>query len=70
MTFVKLYSSQAARDARDGGSLAANDENPLVRRRHLGQGLGQLHDEDHPGCIISGSLLVNRVPGNFHIEVL
>lgn len=24
--------------------------------------------EDHPGCLMSGFLLVNRVPGNFHIE--
>jgi thiol-disulfide isomerase/thioredoxin len=23
---------------------------------------------DHPGCQVSGQLLVNRVPGNFHIE--
>ena len=23
---------------------------------------------DHPGCLITGFLLVNRVPGNFHIE--
>mmetsp|Transcript_6781 Transcript_6781/g.8787 ORF Transcript_6781/g.8787 Transcript_6781/m.8787 type:complete len:523 (+) Transcript_6781:194-1762(+) len=25
-------------------------------------------DEDHPGCQISGHLLVDRVPGNFHIQ--
>lgn len=24
--------------------------------------------DDHPGCLMSGFLLVNRVPGNFHIE--
>eukprot|EP00607_Mallomonas_marina_P001957 CAMPEP_0182428972 /NCGR_PEP_ID=MMETSP1167-20130531/25169_1 /TAXON_ID=2988 /ORGANISM="Mallomonas Sp, Strain CCMP3275" /LENGTH=386 /DNA_ID=CAMNT_0024612237 /DNA_START=330 /DNA_END=1490 /DNA_ORIENTATION=+ len=24
--------------------------------------------DDHPGCLLSGFLLVNRVPGNFHIE--
>eukprot|EP00584_Thalassiosira_punctigera_P010443 CAMPEP_0172528040 /NCGR_PEP_ID=MMETSP1067-20121228/2556_1 /TAXON_ID=265564 ORGANISM="Thalassiosira punctigera, Strain Tpunct2005C2" /NCGR_SAMPLE_ID=MMETSP1067 /ASSEMBLY_ACC=CAM_ASM_000444 /LENGTH=499 /DNA_ID=CAMNT_0013311893 /DNA_START=190 /DNA_END=1689 /DNA_ORIENTATION=+ len=23
---------------------------------------------DHPGCQVSGNLMVNRVPGNFHIE--
>lgn len=23
---------------------------------------------DHPGCLLAGILLVNRVPGNFHIE--
>ena len=24
--------------------------------------------EEHPGCMLSGFVLVNRVPGNFHIE--
>lgn len=28
----------------------------------------QAQTRDHPGCMISGSLDVNRVPGNFHIE--
>jgi hypothetical protein len=25
-------------------------------------------DEDHPGCQVSGHLLLDRVPGNFHIQ--
>lgn len=25
-------------------------------------------DEDHPGCQLSGYLMVDRVPGNFHIK--
>jgi thiol-disulfide isomerase/thioredoxin len=25
-------------------------------------------NKDHPGCMLSGFLMVNRVPGNFHIE--
>ena len=25
-------------------------------------------NEAHPGCMLVGFLLVNRVPGNFHIE--
>jgi len=28
----------------------------------------ELMRDDHPGCLMSGFLLVNRVPGNFHIE--
>ena len=28
----------------------------------------EAQNKDHPGCMISGHLLVNRVPGNFHIE--
>lgn len=30
--------------------------------------LFQQHRPDHPGCQVSGHLMVNRVPGNFHIE--
>jgi hypothetical protein len=26
------------------------------------------NDEDHPGCQISGHIMVDRVPGNFHIQ--
>jgi hypothetical protein len=25
-------------------------------------------DEDHPGCLLTGFLLVDRAPGNFHIQ--
>jgi len=25
-------------------------------------------NSDHPGCLVSGFLLVNRVPGNFHVQ--
>ena len=29
----------------------------------------EMHEvEEHPGCLLVGFLLVNRVPGNFHIE--
>merc|ERR1711916_86562 len=24
--------------------------------------------KEHPGCMVSGYILVNRVPGNFHLE--
>ncbi|CAN0454527.1 unnamed protein product, partial [Laminaria digitata] len=27
-----------------------------------------VHDEKWPGCMVSGHIMVNRVPGNFHIE--
>jgi len=30
--------------------------------------LFQQHRPEHPGCQVSGHLMVNRVPGNFHIE--
>ena len=28
----------------------------------------EMANKDHPGCMISGQLMVNRVPGNFHLE--
>lgn len=36
---------------------------PEARKAHA-----QNWNPDHPGCLIVGYLLVNRVPGNFHIE--
>lgn len=27
-----------------------------------------MHDEEWPGCMVSGHIQVNRVPGNFHVE--
>ena len=39
---------------------------PQTREQHL-EAIEATRD-DHPGCLISGFLLVNRVPGNFHIE--
>jgi hypothetical protein len=37
---------------------------PEARKAHA-----QNWNPDHPGCLLVGFLLVNRVPGNFHIEV-
>jgi protein disulfide-isomerase-like protein len=39
---------------------------PETREKHE-ERIEQQRD-DHPGCLMSGFLLVNRVPGNFHIE--
>ena len=38
------------------------EEHEVMRR------LANEKNEEHPGCLVTGSLLVNRVPGNFHIE--
>jgi len=40
------------------------DEAERERKRKL----FQQHRPEHPGCQVSGHLMVNRVPGNFHIE--
>lgn len=36
--------------------------------RHAAEHGAGLHDDDWPGCMVSGHIKVNRVPGNFHIE--
>jgi hypothetical protein len=64
----------AAPDYRDDRTLPAlmtcsQQHAPLVRGGAKVVTDGRLHDTHAPGCIISGVLLVNRVPGNFHIEV-
>jgi protein disulfide-isomerase-like protein len=40
------------------------DEKTRENKRQL----YQQHRADHPSCQVSGFLMVNRVPGNFHIE--
>jgi hypothetical protein len=40
------------------------DEEERARKRSL----YQQNRPEHPGCQVSGHLMVNRVPGNFHIE--
>lgn len=39
-----------------------------LRRHRVRQNAMDWRDQDHPGCQISGFLLVDRVPGNFHIQ--
>jgi len=35
--------------------------------RRLHEEIG-LHDDKWPGCMVTGHIMVNRVPGNFHVE--
>lgn len=39
-----------------------SESNPTKAQREL------YHKPENPGCQVSGTLMVNRVPGNFHIE--
>lgn len=41
-----------------------SDDDEIERKRKL----YQQNRPEHPGCQVSGHLMVNRVPGNFHIE--
>lgn len=45
---------------------AADNEDP--KNREAKRKLYQQNRPEHPGCQVSGFLMVNRVPGNFHIE--
>ena len=50
--------------------------NVSTEERHWMEALDRIHHhhqiewnpDEHPGCQIVGSILINRVPGNFHIE--
>lgn len=44
-----------------------NIRNPRKNRKKTETEDG-VHDEKWPGCMVSGHIMVNRVPGNFHIE--
>jgi hypothetical protein len=66
---VRIVCKTAALE-RIEGSERSDEENEFaqkVRRRRQ-----RLHhswvDAEHPGCQLSGHLLVDRVPGNFHIQ--
>lgn len=50
-------------------SLAPRDITFLISPRTILPVINTAESNDHPGCMLSGFLLVNRVPGNFHLEM-
>ena len=36
--------------------------------KHDSNEFAEFEEEHHPGCLVAGHLMVNRVPGNFHME--
>mmetsp|Transcript_4022 Transcript_4022/g.6133 ORF Transcript_4022/g.6133 Transcript_4022/m.6133 type:complete len:462 (+) Transcript_4022:47-1432(+) len=55
------------------GFIEFSKELGAISKANAGKDAGSIkligvHDENWPGCMITGSLMVNRVPGNFHIE--
>lgn len=44
------------------------DWNDRVQKRQREFQKNRWMDEDHPGCQMAGHLMLNRVPGNFHIQ--
>ena len=57
---LKKYAE--AKIARDGEQFKADSE----RMKRYGK--LDIHQRDQVGCMLSGYIMVNRVPGNFHIE--
>lgn len=59
--------ARAMLDGTEGGSDEENEWAEQVRRHRQ-----RLHhswvEADHPGCQLSGHLLLDRVPGNFHVQ--
>lgn len=46
----------------------ANEQGTSEEEKEKKRKLYQQHRPEHPGCMVSGFLMVNRVPGNFHVE--
>jgi len=46
----------------------ADNSNADADEKERKKALYNQHRPEHPGCQVSGHLMVNRVPGNFHIE--
>lgn len=59
--------AEAARLRMDASS-AEKDWAEKLQQKKLKNYVRDWADEDHPGCQISGHLMVDRVPGNFHIQ--
>lgn len=59
----KLEMDQKYKDWEAGAGAKANQAAKDQKRQLYTQ-----HRPEHPGCQVSGHLMVNRVPGNFHIE--
>jgi len=47
---------------------ADKDDNISDEEVERKRNLYRQHRPDHPACMVSGFLMVNRVPGNFHVE--
>ena len=58
----KLEMDEKFKDWEQKSGSADDDEREKKRL------LFQQHRPEHPGCQVSGHIMVNRVPGNFHIE--
>ena len=58
----KLEMDEKFKDWEQKTPHASADEKEKKRK------LFQQHRPEHPACQVSGHLMVNRVPGNFHIE--
>uniref|UniRef100_A0A7S2UHW2 Thioredoxin domain-containing protein n=1 Tax=Attheya septentrionalis TaxID=420275 RepID=A0A7S2UHW2_9STRA len=48
----------------------SKDKDNSEKRERPIRGLAEMNRPEHPGCQVSGHLMVNRVPGNFHIEAV
>jgi hypothetical protein len=60
----KLEMDEKFKDWEKKSASAAENDDEREKKRLL----FQQHRPEHPGCQVSGQLMVNRVPGNFHIE--
>jgi len=60
----KLEMNEKFKDWEKGAVARGEKEDTIEKKRNL----FSQNRPDHPSCQVSGHLMVNRVPGNFHIE--
>jgi Endoplasmic reticulum vesicle transporter len=68
--FVVVFLKSSAAKVRLNEEDMSDEENQWAEevKRHRQRLHNSWADEDHPGCQLSGHLLLDRVPGNFHIQ--
>lgn len=55
--------------SKDSASKSKEEEEWVQKMaRYRSRQRAEWHDEEHPGCQITGFLMVDRVPGNFHLQ--
>lgn len=61
MEYVKKRGKNIERKKQEEQGVTSKD-------KYAANEFSEFEEEHHPGCLVAGHLMVNRVPGNFHME--
>lgn len=65
---LEIISGHVVSDEEKKKTIGGEKTKNFFKHRPGGSIKREWHYEDHPGCQISGFIMTDRVPGNFHIE--